>query len=309
LISAQIGALTFGPSSKFDYTLSVDVKDLQAKGSAHLEIRGAGDSKKTTVSGDVSITDMVSEQIPLGCTTACNSAIPVFFIGTVNAKVTTEDSKPQQIQTGILLESPYFNPWGGPLSIVSTDSPTTPSIVIVTTYDKATIDWTSSMVGGALTGTLGKSAVSGTFTLVSHETENLVTGKAIDDGTMTFSNMTPSTLNVNGKFSGTSFIPQPNTPACALEMGIFGVPCTQDCTSTFALFGLPAIPGTCTSTGFQSSGKMSLSANQQDQNQGNDEGQQGGNHQDISVDGTYSTTWMQPALAFLSTATATVTKQ
>ena len=304
---AQIGVYSFGPSSKFDYTLSVDVNGQTAKGNAHFSMQGTTpDNKKVTVSGDVSVNNMVSEGLPLGCSgTACNSAIPVFFSGTVNAKVTTDGSKPQQIQTGILLESPYFSPWGGDISIVSTDSPTAPSIAIVTAYDKATIEWTGSTTSGPIAGTLGTTAVSGLFTSVSHETENLVTGTANDDGTMTFSSMSPTTLNVDGKFSGTSVIPKAGSAACSQETLIFGGnPCVQDCTAMFGLFGLPAFPGTCTSTGLQSTGQFTLQTTSQ-HGGGNDKGANGQNGQ-VTVKGTYSTTWAQPALAFVSSANAQV---
>ena len=331
LVSAQIGTLTFGPSSKIDYTMTVDVVGQSATGVAQFQISSrSGEDSRATVTGTVQIVGMIPEEIPFGCAgTACTSAIPVFFAGVALINVTTghhegSRSQPSQpIQTGILLESPYFNPFGNALSIVSTDSPTSPTVVIVTTYDKATITWTNSGVSGAISGSLSTSPVSGTFGLVMTENEDLVSGNSIDTGTIAFTNMSPTNLNALGKFSGTSFIPNPATPkgaaACALEaqasLALTGTaaPCTSDCTSTFAFYGLPAIPGTCTSTGYQSNGTLSLLSSHQSQ-KGGDQGAKGntwaspneGGHHDVSVNGGYSTSWTSPALAFLSFSSAVV---
>jgi hypothetical protein len=331
LVSAQIGTLAFGPSSELDYTMTVDVVGHTATGTAQFRISGhSGEDSKATVNGSVQIVGMIPEEIPFGCAgTACTGAIPVFFAGIAVVNVTTghhEDSRSrpsQLIQTGILLESPYFNPFGNALSIVSTDSATSPSVVIVTTYDKATIAWTNAGVSGAIAGTLGATAVSGTFNLVMQESEDLVSGNSVDTGVISFTNMSPTSLNANGKFAGTSFIPNPATPAgaaaCALEaqasLALTGTaaPCTSDCTGVFAFYGLPAIPGTCTSTGYQSDGSMSLVSNHQS-HKGGDQGVKGnargspneGGHHDLSVNGGYSTSWTSPALAFLSFSTAVV---
>jgi hypothetical protein len=331
LVSAQIGTLTFGPSSKIDYTMTVDVVGQSATGTAQFQISGrTGEESKATVTGTVQIVGMIPEEIPFGCVgAACTSAIPVFFAGVAVVNVTSghhEDSRSrpsQLIQTGILLESPYFNPFGNALSIVSTDSPTSPSIVVVTTYDKATIAWTNSGVSGAIAGTLGTAPVSGTFSLVMLESENLVSGNSVDTGTIAFTNMSPTNLNAVGKFSGTSFIPNPSTPAgaaaCAAEAQASliltgtATPSTSDCTSTFAFFGLPAIPGTCTATGYQSDGTLSLVTSHIGQ-KGGDQGAKGniraspteGGHHDVSVNGGYSTSWTSPALAFLSFSSSVV---
>jgi hypothetical protein len=331
LVSAQVGTLAFGPSSRIDYTMAVDVVGQTATGTAQFKISGStGQDNTATVTGTVQVVGMVPEEIPFGCTgAACTSAIPVFFVGVAAASVTTGQSdasksqQPQIIRTGVLLESPYFNPFGNALSIVSTDSATTPSIVIVTTYDKATITWTDSGVSGTITGTLNTTPVSGSFNLLMRQSENLVTGTAFDQGTIAFTNMSPPNLNADGKFSGTSFIPNPATPegaaACALEGQVSLIltgtasPCTSDCTPVFALYGLPAIPGTCTSTGYQSDGKFSMTSSTQshvgDDQSPKGSGQQNSNgegHRGFSIDGTYSTTWTSPALAFLSSSAAVV---
>ena len=333
LVSAQIGTLTMGPSSKIDYSMTVDVVGQTATGTAQFQITGGHQEEhnRGTVTGNVQIVGMIPEEIPFGCAgTACTSAIPVFFVGVALVNVTSghhEDSKAQPsqvIQTGILLESPYFNPFGNALSIVSTDNtPTTPpSVIIVTTYDKATITWTKAGVTGAISGTLGNSPVTGTLGLVMQENEDLVSGISVDAGAIAFTNMSPTNLNAVGKFSGSSIIPNPATPAgaaaCALEvqasLALTGTasPCTSDCTGVFAFYGLPAIPGTCTSTGYQSNGKLSLATTHQGQ-KGGDQGVRGNiyaspneGNRDVSVNGTYSVSWTSPALAFLCFSSAAV---
>ena len=180
------------------------------------------------------------------------------------------------------------------------------------TYNKATINWTNSGVAGTIGGTLGTTAVSGSFSLLMRQSEDLVAGTATDQGTIAFANMSPASLDANGKFSGTSFIPNPATragaAACALEeqasLILTGTasPCTSDCTPVFALYGLPSIPGTCTSTGYQSIGKFSMSSVSQshqggdqspkDNSQANSNGE---GHQGFPINGT-----------FLSSSTAAV---
>ena len=313
LAYAQVGTLAFGPGTKFEYTLTAEVKELAAKGSASFTIQGTtSDNKKVTVKGEVDIGSgptlpgtlpgMVPEGIPVGCSgSACTSAIPVFFVGALTLTTTIADSKPVKTTGTMFLESPYFNPWGGLISLAATDG----SVVIATTYDKGTIEWTGTSVNGAIGGLLGASTlVYGTFSLLSHESENLVAGTASDDGTMTFSNMSPISLNVAGKYSGTSLIPKAGSPECALETSAFpGNPCTVDCVAMFAAFFLPALPGTCLSTGFQSSGHFSLKSGNDQQAGGNDQGDNNGH---VTVDGKYSTTWAQPALGFVSSGSATV---
>jgi hypothetical protein len=74
--------------------------------------------------------------------------------------------------------------------------------------------------------------------MTSNETENLVTGKSTDKGTISFSSMTPSSLNANGHYIGTSTIPTTGTSDCSASTGF---------------------PGTCTESGFQSIGQFTMS--------------------------------------------------
>jgi hypothetical protein len=196
----------------------------------------------------------------------------------------------------MLFESPYFSPWGGPLMIVSTDG----SIVIATTYDKATLDWKGASVSGTIRGSMGTSPVQGTMTLSSNEHEDFVSGTtAYDNGTMSFTNMSPRSLNVQGTYQGTSVIPKPGSFECGLTQTLTSTACTQDCSAYFGSLGLPVIPGTCTQTGFQSTGQFSLLGQRTSD----------GVIRTTTVSGSYSTTWSSPALGFVSIAAATVTGQ
>jgi hypothetical protein len=67
LVSAQIGTLAFGPSSKIDYTMTVDVVGQSATGTAQFQISGrTGEESKATVTGTVQIVGMIPEEIPFG---------------------------------------------------------------------------------------------------------------------------------------------------------------------------------------------------------------------------------------------------
>jgi len=246
------------------------------------------------VQGQVQIVGMQALTLPIGCTTTCSSGVPVFFVGVAATSVTIGSSPAQQITSTILFESPYFNPWGNPIMIVSTDG----SIVIATTYDKATLDWKGTSVTGTIKGLLGSTPVQGTMTLSSNEHEDFVSGvTTYDNGTMSFANMYPRSLNVWGTFQGTSVIPKPGSFACSLTQTLTSTPCTLDCSPWFGALGLPVMPGTCTQTGFQSTGQFSLTGQRTTE----------GGTQTTTVSGAYSTTWSSPALGFVSIATATVT--
>jgi hypothetical protein len=180
--------------------------------------------------------------------------------------------------------------------MVSTDG----AIVVAATYDKATLDWKGTTVTGTIKGALGGTQVHGTMTLSSNEHEDFVTGVTdYDNGTMSFTNMSPKYLNVQGTFQGTSTIPKPGGFACMVVQWLYSTPCTQDCTAYFGSLGLPVIPGTCTQTGFQSFGKFSLQGQRTSEGWG----------QATTVTGSYSTTWSSPALGFVTAAFATCTYQ
>lgn len=266
LAFASIAGLVIDPSSaQLQYSLKAQVKDFSAKGDATFTLQGtATDGTSVGVQGRVRISDMVvAALIPLGCTSTCNSALPFFFLGASEVQVTIGDATVQLTPT-MQLESPYFNPWGAPIILASDDS----SIVIVATYTQGTIQWTDVKVGGVMTGTLGGEPVSGNFNMTSSEDEDLVTGTAVDRGSISFTSMNPSFLDSRGKYQGTSVIPTDGATDCS---------------------DLTGIPGTCTQTGFLSTGQFSMQ----------------GKH--ISLDdGIYATQWSIPALGFAASVSATV---
>jgi len=202
-----------------------------------------------------------AESFPLGCTT-CTSQVPGFFVGT-------------GALGGWDLESAFLNPFGGPVVWASTDG----SVVIVFSYTAATIDWQNVQSTGSLSGTLGATLVSGSFTETTNAHEDLRAGTETESGTLTFLGMTPScvpldatcvSLDASGPYSGTSTIPSSSTVDCS------------------APTGLPE--GTCTETGFNSIGEFTL-----------DPG--------TLITGTYGPlAWAVPALSFSGPATATVSQ-
>ncbi len=215
----------FAQSAKIGYQLAAQVTGLTVTGSAQFHLDGiTTEGVKEVVDAKISIGDMVPAAV------VGSSALPLFFLGSAVVQVTTGGST-QTFPTMIEMENPYFNPFGNPIIVGSTDS----SVAIVMTYSQATIQWAGTVIMGTVSGTLGAStAVSGFMSLVSSENEDLVKGTAVDHGAFSFTKMTQSNLDVSGEYHGSSVIPA-------------GGP---DCTPT----GLP--PGTVTQTGFQSVGQF-----------------------------------------------------
>ncbi|HEV2389437.1 MAG TPA: hypothetical protein VGS04_01815 [Nitrososphaerales archaeon] len=244
LVYAMIDGQQIDPTTaKLQYQLGVNVNGLQVSGNAQIDLTGyiLGTSTKVTAQGPITVQSIPNPiYIPLGCAPpACTSAIPTFFQGSSNFQVTMGNNHPMTQPETFEMESPYFNPFGAPIVVASTDG----AVFIVATYSQGTIQWQNSVVGGQITGTFGTNPVRGNFTLTSSENENLVTGTAQDGGHMSFTGMTDPNLNQNGNFAGTSTIP---------TAGAF------DCSS---ILGTPA--GTCTATGFNSVGTFSMNTGPQ----------------------------------------------
>jgi hypothetical protein len=294
-IKAAGGQASAVTAPTLSFSLQAEANGLGATGSAQFQITGTtAGGAQVIVQGQAQIVGAQSQWLPIGCTTTCSSGIPVFFVGAALTSVTIGQAPAQQIASTILFESPYFNPWGNPILIVSTDG----AIVVATTYDKATLDWKGTTVTGTIQGSLGSNPVQGTMTLSSNEHEDFVAGvTTYDNGTMSFTSVSSRSLNVQGTYQGTSVIPKPGSLACGLTQTLTSTPCTSDCSAWFGALGLPAIPGTCTQTGFQSTGQFSLTGQRTSD----------GGTRTTTVTGSYSTTWSSPALGFVSIATATVT--
>jgi hypothetical protein len=234
---AMIAGQSINPSTaNLRYDLMVTQYGLNTKGFATLQFSGTTTGgANVSVSGTFNINSIVpAAELPLGCTTNCQSALPFFFLGTSSNVRMTVAGTTQTVSETMQIESPYFNPFGAPIVLASTDN----SIIIAATYTKGSIMWAGTNVGGVMIGTLGNTKTSGTFNMTSGELENLVTGNSIDAGTISFSSMTQSSLDAKGFYVGTSTIPTTGTSDCSAMTGI---------------------PGTCTETGFQSIGQFTMS--------------------------------------------------
>jgi hypothetical protein len=259
---AMIAGQMIDPTTaNLKYSMTVTQDGLTTDGSATLRFSGmTTGGANVSVSGTFDINSIVpAAELPMGCSTNCQSALPFFFLGTSSHVRMTVAGATQIVSETMQIESPYFNPWGAPIVLASMDN----SIVIAATYTKGDIKWTGTTVGGAMLGTLGTTTASGMFNMTSNESENLVTGNSTDRGTISFSSMTPSSLNAKGHYVGTSTIPTTGTSDCSVLTGI---------------------PGTCTETGFQSTGQFTMSG----------------------ISGSYNTSWGVPALGFSASVSATV---
>jgi hypothetical protein len=255
-------------SATIQYRFFASQNGLSATGAAKVQFSGtAADGTNVGLSGTFKIDSMVpGVQFPLGCTTDCQSALPFFFVASSPDVQLTLGTSTQTVAETLQIESPYFNPWGAPIVLASTDN----SIVIAATYTKGSILWAGTTLAGTIVGTLGTAAASGTFSMTNTEYENLVAGTASDTGSISYSSMTPSSLNAKGHYTGTSTIATAGALDCSAATGI---------------------PGTCSWTGFQSAGRFTLTSNG-----------------DAATTGTYSTAWGTPALSFVSTVSATVSQ-
>ena len=199
------------------------------------------------------------------CPSSDETAIPAFFIVPV-AATETIGSSTTTTELTLLVESPIMNPFGAPIVIASTDG----SINIVASYESATATWTNVKLAAALSGTLDDQTVSGTLTQVANAVENFNTGTEYEWGSVSFQNMSPSSLNSQGLYTGTSTVPTAGSYDCS------------------ALAGLPE--GTCTETGLTSTGNFYMMG-------------QGGTY----ISGSYTVNWPAPSVTFTGTAIATVT--
>lgn len=278
-VQFDFSASVHGPQSVSGFgTLEVDAQGGNSWGSGN---GGQGDhSKGAELSAHITINGAVPAAIfPItvisssqyaNCVSGCNSEIPLFFTG-----VATIYSQSGQGQTElpIAIESPYWNPFGGPILIVSLESPTSPSIFLIVNYNSATINWSGVQLQGAvLGGALGSEPItSGYYGQSVNSFEDLVRGSEADLGSIAFTGMSNQTLDSSGWFLGhTSFS----------TAGSFD--CSQE-------FGLPE--GTCTATGATSDGSFLTS----------------GGH-GTTVSGSYHTVWSVPSLFTLTTVIGAVSQ-
>jgi hypothetical protein len=282
LLSGAIFGQGVEPST-FTESVSASVNGLVTSGSATFSITGVmANGSSFSLSGPIGIIDAIpAEAFPLGCwdgatlplPAACTSQVPAFYIGAGTFDVTVTHD--WQTSEEMDLESAFLNPFGGPIVWGSIDPNTGfvdagSDILLVFTYDAAAIDWQDVHNSGSLTGTLGITPVSGSFTQTTSAHEDLFAGTEKESGTLTFLAMTPSFLDASGAYSGSSTIPTYNEVDC----------------SGFTT----GIPGTCTETGFSSLGSYTLDPTS------------------TLILGTYDITWAVPALSFSGPSTATVSQ-
>jgi len=276
VVYGYVGPVAIDSGASLQYNLVATQSGVTTKGFGYIHLSENVGGVPVSLKGTFQIggADM-GAGLPAGCGmppsySPCSQILPFDFIGSSNIQVTIGTNT--QSQT-LIVESPYWNPFGGPIYLVSADGnplslpPTPPSIVIVATYNEGNIEWVGAQTGGYISGTLGTSSFSGTFSQTSTENENLVTGIASDSGTIQFST-TLAALNTRGTFTGSDTIPPLGSAP------LFGA---WDCSGPQATGG-DGIPGTCALTGFISSGNFRA----------------GG------VSGSYLTTWGAPAYQFSS---------
>lgn len=254
------------PSIQYSFVATENDGSVSGYGSIRLTgtITGEG---RVTVSGTYAIDD----NIPAVTVPGDPNIVPGYFVSDAPNVMITVDGSTQPLGMPLAIETPYANPWGGPIVIYSIDclltGGTSCTLSAIASYNVGTIYWQGSQVAGPVTGTLGSTAVSGMIVDTGNEVENLVTGTAVDQGTtsLTISGASVS-LSVNGNYAGNDIIPTNGTIDCST--------------------GFTNVYGTCFNTGFISHGHFSAPG----------------------VVGTYSTFWTVPAFQFGSTIQATVTQ-
>ncbi|MGP8057577.1 MAG: hypothetical protein ACLP9K_08290 [Nitrososphaerales archaeon] len=246
-------------NSILHYDLSAVVSGLTVSGTASFDLKTRTSHwSYTEVKGTIEIDSMTPAVLfPLGCTPYfnCTSAIPALFNGTGTVTISS-GSGVTTMGLNMGFESAYLNPFGGPVFFVSNSS----EVLVIADYSQAKIQWTGVQMGGIAAGTFGGTSVSGSFGMLVNSSEDLSTGKEIDQGAIYFFGMSNPALNGFGTFTGHSTIPTGSSVACP---------------------GFPA--GTCNLTGLESSGTFTMTL------------ESGG-----VLSGRYTTVWATPAVVFSS---------
>jgi hypothetical protein len=258
------------------YSLTADVNGLTASGKFTLSLSGTSDGSSvtlrvhTTISGAVPAICFPSYTVPTTgtCASGDMSEIPAYFLANGYVRVHTGSDPSTKTPISLMIEDAALNPFGGPIVISSMDSSPTspPTFLVVGTYDHARTVWQGVQTGGTLTGMFGSTPVSGSFVQTIHTQEDYVTGTATDSGQISLMGMNPTSLNANGKFHGTSTIPTTGTKDCS-PLGL---------------------PGTCTETGYASTGTFSMDPS------------------GVQVTGNYNVLWPAPSVVFNGTITGKV---
>jgi hypothetical protein len=274
LAGAQIGQEIVPAGASIQYSLNADVRGMSSTGWFSLSMSGTtADGQSFTYNAVGPVVGMVpsicfpgydSPNAAGNCPTTDNTAIPGFFIAAVSATETL-GSTTTTSQLVFLIEAPIMNPWGAPIAIASTDG----SVNVVATYQSATATWSDVHLAGVLSGTYNGQQATGMFAQTANAYENFVTGTENEFGTVALQNMSPSSLNSQGVYVGSSTVPTTGSYDCA------------------ALAGLPE--GTCTETALTSTGSFVLMG-----------------QSSTIITGTYVVNWPAPSVTFTGMITATV---
>ncbi|HKW05553.1 MAG TPA: hypothetical protein VJN71_09670 [Nitrososphaerales archaeon] len=251
------------------YSMFSVVYGMNVWGVSHIVLKAQTmDGKSVNVESWGFINESQFMPIPVGCAKNCTSEIPFFFMGGSEVEVNM-GGKTMTMPLAVSIESPYLNPFGGPIVISMMTQQGSPAIVLIAKYNVGTINWFGVKMGGvvAQTNDVAQTAHPGSFAMNVNSRENLVTGVEYDQGRIALMGLKDH--NFEGTFYGISTVPSAGE---------------QDCSSWF---WLPA--GTCTMTGLDSAGTMNL---------------RGGN---FALSGTYVTMWAIPAIGFASSVSATLT--
>jgi len=274
LVGAQIGTEVVPPGATLQYSMSANDRGMSSSGSFTISMTGTGiDGQFVNFTASGQIVGMIPSICFPGydspnaagvCPSTDQTAIPAFFEAPVTATETIGTTA-TTAQLVLLIESPIMNPFGAPIVIASTDG----SVSVVATYQSASATWSNVKLAATLSGTLNNQPASGSLSQVSNAVENFVTGTEYEWGTTTFQNMSPSSLNSQGQYTGTSSVPTTASFDCS------------------ALAGLPE--GTCIETGLTSTGSFYMMGH-------------GGSY----ISGSYVVNWPAPSVTYTGTITATV---
>jgi hypothetical protein len=258
--------------STVNFALGATINGLSAGGTFRLHLKGTTKSGETiqvrvhtNITGAIPAVCFPSYSVTGTCLQNDTSEIPAYFIATGFVRIVTGGNFSPEYNVTLIIEDAALNPYGGPIVITSADG----LLLIVATYRHARTMWEGVQTGGSITGTLGSTAVSGSFVQYIQTNENYVNGTAHDSGQIALVGMTPSKLDSVGTFHGTSTIPTNGTVDCSP----------------------PGLPGTCTETAYYSSGKFSTDPI------------------GLQIAGNYSVYWPAPSIIFGGNITAQVTQK
>jgi hypothetical protein len=247
--------------SSMNFSMTAYVNGLNSWGTFRMHLNGttaAGESIvvriHTIINGSIPAVCFPSYSITGTCARHDTSEIPAYFVAYGYYRVHMGSYISTMHPIALVIEDAALNPFGGPIVISSLDG----ALVVVAGYMHASTYWQDVQTEGMLSGSLGSTSVSGAFVQTTHSDEDYVTGTAQDYGQISLVKMNPSWLDSNGQFYGNSSIPTTGTINCSP----------------------PGLPGTCTETGYASTGHYSIDP------------------KGAVISGDYSVMWPAPSIVF-----------